>query len=266
MRLGRRGHGARRRARRRSASQPRKRTRDQPPCIAQARAPADVRRLRTAVPRSATRPRMPLAGDDDAMLRWPRPRPAPKGAAPDCRWRERASSCSRSPSRLLRPVLPGAGARLGRGGHRARRWCCTCVAPAWAERSSTSFDRDLVRLLVDAATQRAPAPVRARDRACGCSRRRHCVAERHAVVAAENGQHQQARASYRAALREYGKSRAAARAARLCARVLRDGGRRRGDPRVPRAAGPGRHAAGRAPQPRPRPGAARRARCARRSS
>ena len=79
------------------------------------------------------------------------------------------------------------------------------VAPAWAEQSTTSFDRDFVRLL---STQRRSALPRRYARAIGMRLFANPAlrAERHALVAAENGQHQLARASYRTALSGHGKS------------------------------------------------------------
>lgn len=74
------------------------------------------------------------------------------------------------------------------------------MAPAWADRSTARFDRDLVRLL---STQQRAALPRRYARAIGMRMfaRPHVRAERHALVAAENGLHDRARVSYRVALR-----------------------------------------------------------------
>ena len=77
------------------------------------------------------------------------------------------------------------------------------IAPAWAERSVISFDRDFVRLL---STQRRGALPGRYARAVGMRLFANPIlrAERHALVAAENGHHGQARASYRVALNGHG--------------------------------------------------------------
>jgi hypothetical protein len=77
-------------------------------------------------------------------------------------------------------------------------------APSWATRSVERFDRDLVRLLSTGGRGALP-----RRYALALGMRLFAppaiTAERRALVAAETGQSGEARASYRAALREYGK-------------------------------------------------------------
>jgi tetratricopeptide (TPR) repeat protein len=77
-------------------------------------------------------------------------------------------------------------------------------APSWAAHSVERFDRDLVRLLStgrrDALSRRYALAIGMRLFAPPA-----ITAERRAVVAAENGLPAQARAAYRAALREHGK-------------------------------------------------------------
>jgi tetratricopeptide (TPR) repeat protein len=77
------------------------------------------------------------------------------------------------------------------------------LAPAWAARSTESFDRDLVHLLSTGRREALPARY---ARAIGMRLFAPLAVrtERHAVVAAENGLSHEARASYRRALREYG--------------------------------------------------------------
>jgi hypothetical protein len=78
------------------------------------------------------------------------------------------------------------------------------LAPAWAERSVASFDRDLVRLL--STGRRASLPGRyARALGMRMFAPPAVSAERRAVVAAENGLPREARASYRVALHEHGR-------------------------------------------------------------
>jgi hypothetical protein len=76
-------------------------------------------------------------------------------------------------------------------------------APSWGARSVERFDRDLVRLL---STGRRSALSRRYALALGMRlfAPPAVAAERRAVVAAENGRAGEARAGYRAALREYG--------------------------------------------------------------
>lgn len=76
-------------------------------------------------------------------------------------------------------------------------------APLWAASSVARFDRDLVRLL---STGRRDALHRRYARALGMRLFAPPAvrAERHALVAAETGHMQEARASYRRAHREYG--------------------------------------------------------------
>lgn len=78
------------------------------------------------------------------------------------------------------------------------------LAPSWAARSVERFDRDLVRLLSTGKRQAL-----ARRYALAIGMRLFAppavTAERRAVVAAENGAPRDARAGYRAALREYGR-------------------------------------------------------------
>jgi tetratricopeptide (TPR) repeat protein len=77
-------------------------------------------------------------------------------------------------------------------------------APSWGARSVERFDRDLVRLL---STGRRSALSRRYALALGMRlfAPPAVAAERRAVVAAENGRAGEARAGYRAALREYGR-------------------------------------------------------------
>jgi hypothetical protein len=78
------------------------------------------------------------------------------------------------------------------------------LAPRWGVRSVERFDRDLVRLLStgqrSALSRRYAAAIGMRLFAPPA-----VTAERRAVVAAENGDARDARAGYRAALREYGR-------------------------------------------------------------
>jgi hypothetical protein len=78
------------------------------------------------------------------------------------------------------------------------------LAPRWAARSVVAFDRDLVQLLSTGRRSRLPGRY-ARAWGMRLFAPPAVTAERRAVVAAENGDPRQARASYRAALREYGK-------------------------------------------------------------
>jgi hypothetical protein len=77
------------------------------------------------------------------------------------------------------------------------------LAPSWAARSVERFDRDLVRLLSTGQRTRLPARY-ARALGMRLFSAPAIRAERRAVVAAENGHPAEARAGYRAALREHG--------------------------------------------------------------
>ena len=77
------------------------------------------------------------------------------------------------------------------------------LAPVWAARSLSSFDRDLVRLLSTGRRARLPGRY-ARALGMRMFAPQAVRAERRAVVAAENGHVAEARADYRAALREHG--------------------------------------------------------------
>jgi hypothetical protein len=77
------------------------------------------------------------------------------------------------------------------------------LAPSWAARSVTSFDRDLVQLLSTGRRSLLPARY-ARAFGMRLFSSPAIRAERRAVVAAENGQPAEARSGYRIALRDQG--------------------------------------------------------------